>query len=147
METEEGSILEYLRSVLSGLRREHSDLEEDSWYSCPKSGNSSRYFDEADPECDCGADEYNARIDAALEHTRDAEARLTIAEIEEIRDQLTVNFPILAEKLARALYVLRNLESMYDFYETDRLLRYETDRSLRMADELLANPYVRALLE
>lgn len=78
VETAEASLIEMrkqleamdmdeLRAALSGLRREHLNLEEDCWFSCPKSGHCcTDNFDEANPPCRCGADEYNARIDAAL---------------------------------------------------------------------------------
>lgn len=56
--------LEHLRAALRAARLPHLVVE-DCWYSCPKSGQNCD--DRADPdECRCGADEHNARIDAAL---------------------------------------------------------------------------------
>jgi hypothetical protein len=52
-----------LREALESLRRAHFDCE-DPWYSCAKHEG---YIGESDvKECTCGADECNARIDAAL---------------------------------------------------------------------------------
>ena len=54
--------------ALEKLRRSHLLVDEDCWYSCP----SAQYEDGSsgycgpDTGCNCGADEYNAIIDAAL---------------------------------------------------------------------------------
>ena len=49
---------------LAGLaKREHYTCEEDSWYNCPQSEGGSAN-DNAGEECDCGADEHNAKVDA-----------------------------------------------------------------------------------
>ena len=49
---------------LAGLaKREHYTCEEDSWYNCPRSEGGSAN-DNAGEECDCGADEHNAKVDA-----------------------------------------------------------------------------------
>lgn len=53
-----------LRALLLASKRSHYECE-DCWYSCPKSGeccNDSR----RNSECDCGAAEWNAKVDAAL---------------------------------------------------------------------------------
>lgn len=50
--------------TLQALRRAHYVLEEDCYYSCPASGRCCR--DDAGDKCTCGADEVNAKIDAAL---------------------------------------------------------------------------------
>ena len=48
---------------LAGLaKREHYTCE-DSWYNCPRSEDGSAN-DNAGEECDCGADEHNAKVDA-----------------------------------------------------------------------------------
>ena len=47
---------------LNSLRRQHRYVE-DCWYSCPKAADGC-CNDLAGDECDCGADEHNARIDA-----------------------------------------------------------------------------------
>ena len=51
-----------LRAALTKLRRSHATCE-DCWYSCPKSGEC---CNDRPLVCDCGADEANAVIDAAL---------------------------------------------------------------------------------
>lgn len=38
---------------------------EDSWYSCPKAEDGCAN-DSRGPECDCGADEHNAEVDALM---------------------------------------------------------------------------------
>jgi len=63
-----------LREALGKLRRKHH-MCEDSYYSCPKVGldheGESCTNEYADYECDCGADEHNAIIDAALQEAGD----------------------------------------------------------------------------
>ena len=54
-----------LLEKLNKLRRSHADID-DTWYSCPKSGNCSRemvnmYI------CGCGADEHNKLLDEVIE--------------------------------------------------------------------------------
>lgn len=51
------------RETLTKLKRKHSTCE-DSWYSCPASGDCIR--DGHGGKCDCGADQDNAMIDEAL---------------------------------------------------------------------------------
>lgn len=54
-----------LEAALAAAKREHLVLEEDCWYSCPKSGQSCN--DDADSSsCTCGADYHNAAIDRTL---------------------------------------------------------------------------------
>jgi hypothetical protein len=61
--SEAATELSALREALESLRRAHFDCE-DPWYSCAKHEG---YIGESDvKECTCGADECNARIDAAL---------------------------------------------------------------------------------
>jgi hypothetical protein len=57
------SVTQNLRDTLQSLRRSHY-ICDDCWYSCPKSGECCN--DAADGKCNCGADEHNAKIDAAL---------------------------------------------------------------------------------
>lgn len=53
---------------LEKLRLKHHEGS-DCWYSCPKSGESCK--DHADKtECDCGADENNAKLDEIIEYVR-----------------------------------------------------------------------------
>ena len=60
---------EELIERLEGLRRGHLQVEEDCWYSCPKSeeGCCNEW---AGPECDCGADAHNAELDAIIADLR-----------------------------------------------------------------------------
>ena len=48
---------------LAGLARRKHYTCEDSWYNCPQSPDGSAN-DNAGTECDCGADEHNAKVDA-----------------------------------------------------------------------------------
>jgi hypothetical protein len=48
---------------LAGLARRKHYTCEDSWYNCPQSECGSAN-DNAGAECDCGADEHNAKVDA-----------------------------------------------------------------------------------
>ena len=48
---------------LSGLAKRKHYTCEDSWYNCPRSEDASAN-DNAGTECDCGADEHNAKVDA-----------------------------------------------------------------------------------
>lgn len=59
--------VDLLRSALEAARRRHVVVE-DCWYSCPKSGDCCNDLRVGDA-CDCGADEHNAAIDAALKAT------------------------------------------------------------------------------
>lgn len=53
-----------LRALLLESKRKHLVCEGDCWYSCQKSGEC---CDEGRPnECDCGAQEWNAKVDASL---------------------------------------------------------------------------------
>lgn len=53
-----------LEAALRAARRSHYTCE-DCWYSCPRAEDGC--CDESQgPECNCGADEHNARIDNAL---------------------------------------------------------------------------------
>lgn len=51
------------RELLEQLRQSHEECD-DCWYSCPKSGDCCNEF--AGDECTCGADYFNAKIDAML---------------------------------------------------------------------------------
>lgn len=57
-----------LRAALKSLRRPHLLVDEDCWYSCPAAtyADGSSGYCGPDSKCNCGADEYNALIDAAL---------------------------------------------------------------------------------
>ncbi|KKK50410.1 hypothetical protein LCGC14_3125290 [marine sediment metagenome] len=52
-----------LREALEKAKTSHT-LCEDTHYSCPKSGECTREWD--NEECDCGADQHNKAIDEAL---------------------------------------------------------------------------------
>lgn len=54
-----------LEDALRKCYRKHH-ICEDSYYSCPKSGDCPRDAFIGDPVCTCGADAMNAVIDAAL---------------------------------------------------------------------------------
>lgn len=49
---------------ITELKRSHYYCE-DSWYSCPKAEDGCANEDEG-PDCNCGAEEYNAKIDAIV---------------------------------------------------------------------------------
>lgn len=59
-----------LIALLESLRRNHLIVEGDCWYSCPKAigwdGESACCNDQEGSECNCGADEHNARLDEAI---------------------------------------------------------------------------------
>lgn len=58
-------LIEVLRAALLTAKVEHLVVDEDCWFSCPKSG---ACCNDTIPEdqCNCGADEHNARIDDVL---------------------------------------------------------------------------------
>ena len=58
-----------LEALLAESRRSHYYCE-DCWYSCPKAPDGC-CNDAAGDECDCGADEWNARIAGVLETPED----------------------------------------------------------------------------
>lgn len=53
---------------LEGLKRGH-DYCEDSWYSCPQHPDGCAN-DGAGAECNCGANEHNARVDVIIAKLR-----------------------------------------------------------------------------
>lgn len=53
-----------LRAALLAAKISHLVVDSDGWYSCPASGEC--LDDTSDGKCNCGADEHNAKIDAAL---------------------------------------------------------------------------------
>ena len=53
-----------LAERLASLARMSHYVCEDRWYSCPKHEDGSANEDKAPDECDCGADERNAEVDA-----------------------------------------------------------------------------------
>ncbi len=57
-----------LLELLESLRRDHLIVDEDCWYSCPKSGSCCN--EEAGSECDCGADAENAVLDEVIAEVR-----------------------------------------------------------------------------
>ena len=59
-----------MKTALIGLRRSHL-LCNDAWYSCPMSIEGCA-DERAGSECNCGADEHNAKVDAALRLLADA---------------------------------------------------------------------------
>lgn len=60
---------EYALHLVEQLRLPHLVVE-DCWYSCPKSGECCN--DGAGSECDCGADQHNARVDSLIAYLRQA---------------------------------------------------------------------------
>jgi len=64
---------------LAGLARRKHYTCEDSWYSCPQSESGSAN-DNAGAECNCGADEHNAKVDAIC-------AALSLSEPEGLTDE------------------------------------------------------------
>lgn len=56
-------IIERYRQALEAARIRHY-VSEDCWYTCPMSDE--ECCDDRVTECNCGADEHNAAIDAAL---------------------------------------------------------------------------------
>jgi hypothetical protein len=72
------AILTQALEALEKSKRSHTYCE-DSWYSCPKAEDGCA-DDSRGPECDCGADEFNAELDktitairAHLDNTKDVE--------------------------------------------------------------------------
>jgi hypothetical protein len=61
---ERDATIQQLRDALAKARREHYSCE-DCWYSCPKSDDGCCDDSKGD-DCDCGADAFNALIDALL---------------------------------------------------------------------------------
>lgn len=57
-----------LLAGLEGLRRTHTIVEGDCYFTCPASGESCR--DDSDTECICGADDHNARLDKLIADLR-----------------------------------------------------------------------------
>lgn len=57
--------IEELRALLLESKREHYVCDGDCWFSCPKSGQNCNDDRDSD-ECTCGADEWNAKVDALL---------------------------------------------------------------------------------
>ena len=51
---------------LEKLRRTHLVVEEDCWYSCPKSGECCNSV-QNETNCNCGADEHNKILDGIIE--------------------------------------------------------------------------------
>jgi hypothetical protein len=62
---------------LAGLARRKHYTCEDPWYSCPQSECGSAN-DNAGAECDCGADEHNAKVDAICAALTQSEPTLTV---------------------------------------------------------------------
>jgi hypothetical protein len=56
--------IQQLENALRAAKRSHYSCD-DCWYSCPKSEDGCCNKSQG-PECNCGADEHNARIDAVL---------------------------------------------------------------------------------
>lgn len=54
---------ETMRKLLAQSKRGHFHVEEDGWYSCPADAE---YLGPDEHVCTCGADEWNAKVDAAL---------------------------------------------------------------------------------
>jgi hypothetical protein len=85
METDNMNII---KEILS-LKRDHYYCE-DCWHSCPKEEDGCCNPDKGD-ECDCGADEQNAKIDAIVEELR----RRGIVEENQANVQLNEKFAAL----------------------------------------------------
>lgn len=49
--------------------RSHFWVDEDNWYSCPKAPDGCA-DDTVDPDCNCGADEHNTKVDEILKQIR-----------------------------------------------------------------------------
>jgi hypothetical protein len=62
-----GGAMDVIKEVLS-LKRRHRYCE-DSWYSCPMAEGGCA-DDDAGDKCNCGAEEYNAKIDEIVEELR-----------------------------------------------------------------------------
>lgn len=63
--TEGQSRLTEVLERLAKLAKRSHYICEDSWYSCPKADDGT-CNDEKGDECDCGADDHNAEVDALL---------------------------------------------------------------------------------
>jgi hypothetical protein len=61
--------LEALVSEVAALARRPHDFCEDSWYTCPKHPEGCAN-DDAGDECNCGADEHNARVDHIIKRSQ-----------------------------------------------------------------------------
>ena len=53
---------------LEKLRRTHLVVDEDCWYSCPKSGGCCN--DVSGDDCNCGADDHNKILDGVIKWLR-----------------------------------------------------------------------------
>jgi len=97
---------------LAGLARRKHYTCEDSWYNCPKSEDGSAN-DYAGTECDCGADEHNAKVDAICAYLSQPEPEgPTDEELLAAQDQAVASFPPIhpeAEPLSAVEYA-RELE-------------------------------------
>ena len=56
--------IDRLRNALMAAKIPHQVVDDDCWFSCPLSGECCN--DKAPQVCTCGADDHNAKIDAAL---------------------------------------------------------------------------------
>ena len=73
-------------------KRKHYTCE-DSWYNCPQSEDGSAN-DNAGEECDCGADEHNAKVDTICAALAQPEPEgLTDEELLAILNQAVASFP------------------------------------------------------
>ena len=59
------AVLAYLEST----RQTHL-MVEDGWYSCPMAGEDVYYGNEPNTVCSCGAQEFNANLDAMIERMK-----------------------------------------------------------------------------
>lgn len=64
LEAENSAMRQTMERLAILAKRTHTYCE-DGWYSCPKAEDGC-YNDARGPECDCGADEHNAEVDALM---------------------------------------------------------------------------------
>lgn len=102
---------------LSALHREHFVNDEDCWYSCPASGQCCN--DELGNECNCGANERNAVLDAALATIRADRAAL-IATIQRQEEALAAVERTTPQEVLDAWGRIR-WASWYEGREDDRI--------------------------
>jgi hypothetical protein len=63
------ALLQQALDALEKSKRSHTYCD-DGWYSCPQAPDGC-FDDSRGPECDCGADEFNAELDKTITAIRD----------------------------------------------------------------------------
>jgi hypothetical protein len=94
---------EQLRALLLESKRSHYVCE-DCWYSCPESGEC---CDERQKECNCGAAEWNAKVDAALATPAEPRAGLDLERL-----YLSLDHGCTCRNCVLVLHALRNEMNM-----------------------------------